>query len=307
MFIGFAGCNNTPGPSTSDGNTSTTAGNTSTTVAPTTAAPTGESTADSDETETSESTTLDTEGSTQTDATTEDTTESTSTTSTFIGNVDLSDDYACDILDPSTCPAGQKCMPYNNDGGATYNALKCVDVMGEAVHGEACTYNGSPLDGADTCAQGHMCWNYDPDTQEGTCTAFCSGSWEDLMCAPEGTSCVVYADAILIMCLQRCDVLVQDCEPGFGCYHEENTNRLLCQPVGVMEGEGLEGEPCNFINQCQPGLVCMGNWPMCDGAYCCAPYCDLDNPVCNTPGTECVPLLDNPEPGEENFGICMAT
>ena len=34
-------------------------------------------------------------------------------------------------------------------------------------------------------------------------------------------------------------------------------------------------------------------------------YCSLSNPVCEQPGTECVPLFDDPPAGYEDVGLCV--
>ncbi|MFZ6186222.1 hypothetical protein ACOXH8_46435, partial [Nannocystis pusilla] len=38
----------------------------------------------------------------------------------------------------------------------------------------------------DSCDVGHMCWNTDPDTGEGTCVRFCSGSPDAPTCDVPG-------------------------------------------------------------------------------------------------------------------------
>ena len=54
------------------------------------------------------------------------------------------------------CPDGQKCMPFANDGGNAWNALKCVDVVGEGGHGDPCTVEGNGVSGVDDTAVIHQ-------------------------------------------------------------------------------------------------------------------------------------------------------
>ena len=53
------------------------------------------------------------------------------------------------------CPDDQKCMPYADDGGSSWNNAKCVDLADNAGEiGDDCMYEGSSLDGFDNCGVG---------------------------------------------------------------------------------------------------------------------------------------------------------
>ncbi|MGB1016507.1 MAG: ribulose phosphate epimerase, partial [Nannocystaceae bacterium] len=204
------------------------------------------------------------------------------------------------------CPDGQKCMPFANDGGSSWNALKCVDISGEGGHGDPCTVEGSGVTGIDDCDQGAMCWDVDPETNEGICTAFCDGSAESPTCEPGMTACVIANEGTLNLCLPSCNPLIQDCEEGQACYPLNGV--YTCAPVAVPPEEGLEGAPCEFVNSCQAGLMCVDSslYPNgCDGAGgCCAGFCDLSDPQCTVPQTECIAINEDPMPGQEDYGVC---
>jgi len=128
----------------------------------------------------------------------------------FLPAADAGSKLGCDVL-AEDCPAGQKCMPYVDDGGTQWNALKCVPVDPAPVGvGEVCDAPGNGLTGVDNCDKHVMCW--DVANNMGTCAAMCV----DNGCA-EGFNCFVANDGILNLCLQACDVNMPDCPPGTGC------------------------------------------------------------------------------------------
>jgi hypothetical protein len=81
----------------------------------------------------------------------------------------------CDIWQ-NNCPDGYKCMPWANDGGGSWNALKCSPIdPNPAKPGEPCTVEGNGVSGVDNCEAGAMCWNeYVPGCMtDGCCTPWC--------------------------------------------------------------------------------------------------------------------------------------
>ncbi|MGB1276034.1 MAG: ribulose phosphate epimerase, partial [Nannocystaceae bacterium] len=68
------------------------------------------------------------------------------------------------------------------------------------------------------------------------------------------------------------------------------------------------GDPCEYVNACQAGFMCLDSslYPDgCGGASgCCAGFCDLSAPDCVTPGTECIAISEFPPPGTEDYGVC---
>jgi len=211
----------------------------------------------------------------------------------------------CDLF-LQDCPAGDKCMPWANDGGSAWNAARCSPVAPNAgAPGEACTVDGSGVSGLDDCERGAMCWDVDPETNEGTCIALLVGSGVHPICAnPIG---VPYLSAdTLALCLPGCDPLAFDCGPGLGCY--PRARGFACLPDVSGDNGGL-GELCRFPNACGSGLVCLAAEvvPGCFGGGCCSAYCDVDAPICPE-GTTCQPWWDGPPPTpyQTNLGICAS-
>jgi hypothetical protein len=116
----------------------------------------------------------------------------------------------CDVQ-KEDCPAGQKCMPWVNDGGSKWNALKCVPVDADPVPvGEACEAPGGGLTGIDNCDKHVMCFEVSGNT--GVCRAMCESS----TCAP-GFNCFIANEDILQLCLPACDLNMPDCPPAHTC------------------------------------------------------------------------------------------
>jgi hypothetical protein len=207
------------------------------------------------------------------------------------------------------CPVGEKCNPWDSSGGGSWDANACfpVDPFPVGV-GETCTVVGSGTSGIDDCEAGAMCWDVDAATNEGTCVALCTGSPMAPMCAA-GSSCVITNGGVLTLCLPGCDPLAQDCGAGQGCYFVGAD--FICVP-DASGGQGVDGDGCEFINVCDPGLMCIdaGSVQGCLGgtAGCCTPYCDITVPgdPCPAAAEECVPFFDpGMAPlGLEDVGVC---
>ncbi len=244
---------------------------------------------------------------TDTSASTDPTTSGT-TGLDFIHRPDLDPNAPaeCDIF-AQDCPPGQKCAPWANDGGSSWNATKCVELTGDAQPGEPCTTPEGPLDGHDDCAEGVYCWDVD-ERNHGTCIALCSGSPESPECPPK-SQCAITDDGVLNLCLPSCDPLIQDCPEGQSCLL--NWKDFAC----ILDASGDSGQindPCQFANACDRGLVCLDSAtaseacdPRIDG--CCQPYCKLPDTPCPNPDQQCVPFFDPDDeipPGSEDVGIC---
>jgi hypothetical protein len=198
------------------------------------------------------------------------------------------------------CPEGEKCVAYAANAGS-WDANKCVPVLGTGQPGDPCIYDGV-LTSTDDCGSDSFCFNAD-DRGQGTCTAFCQGTADVPECQ-DGSTCYIGNDGSLTLCLALCDPLLQDCEPGLGCYWLNNTT-VAC----VEAGQAALGDACEWLNGCAPGLLCVDGalLPTCEGGGdCCTSFCELANPACE-PGSECVPLF---EPGEQpdydHVGVCVA-
>ena len=197
------------------------------------------------------------------------------------------------------CPVGEKCMPYSDDGGSSFTAMRCVPVAADpAQPGEPCTVEDSSVSGIDTCDFHSMCWDVDPETLEGICVAMCIGTESDPTCAEANHTCSVNGDGTLSLCLPICDPLAQDCDPGDACYAVDFG--YVCAP----DASGDQGEPfspCEFLNGCDPGSVCAlsPECPPVGSPRCCVPYCALSDPDCPDT-TSCIPVI---EPGDEPIGL----
>jgi hypothetical protein len=96
-----------------------------------------------------------------------------------------------------------------------------------------------------------MCWNVDPETNQGTCAGFCVGNENDPHCDHPGDECSISGSGFAI-CLPTCDPLAQDCPEGEGCW---GAGPFFC--AGDASGDmGAYGDPCEFVNVCDPVGVC---------------------------------------------------
>jgi Ca-activated chloride channel family protein len=165
------------------------------------------------------------------------------------------------------CPAGEKCMPWANDGKMAWNATKCSPLAPDAaMPGEACTVEGSPYSGVDDCDITGMCWEPD-ESLAGTCIAFCAGSEANPSCPPESW-CFIGYEGVVHVCLPdalcgadgvcRCMCpsdpdCVEDgrCEPAAD--ELEMLDRLAAPPRTVGE------EPVACPDSTEPLVLYMSN------------------------------------------------
>lgn len=227
----------------------------------------------------------------------------------FIVEPELNPGLECDLW-TQDCPVGQKCMPWDSGSGG-WDATGCFPVDPAPVPvGDTCMAVGSGTSGIDNCELGAMCWSVDVVTNEGTCVAMCTGSEIAPVCGPPDTNCVIANDGLLILCLPGCDPLTQDCPAGDACY--PINDGFSCAP-DASGAVGVDGDGCDFINVCDPGLMCAGGGVLegCGGGFagCCTPICDITDPVdpCPAVTEECVPFfeLGMAPLGLEDVGICI--
>jgi hypothetical protein len=220
--------------------------------------------------------------------------------------LDISGPLSCDVW-MQDCPEGQKCVPYSNDGSTTWNDYKCVDIAGDQAPGEPCTWGGFGA-ATDDCDATSVCFDVEEIDGQlvGTCYAQCTGSPADPMCDP-GSNCAIAGDGVLVLCITSCDPLLQDCEPGLGCFWVND--EFSCVPTTE---DIPTGQPCGFANDCAAGSQCAeaGSLPECNGASCCTAYCDLavgDAGCVAQPGTVCAAFypVDMAPAGYENVGVCV--
>ncbi|MFV8749927.1 ribulose phosphate epimerase [Nannocystaceae bacterium ST9] len=212
----------------------------------------------------------------------------------------------CDVW-AQDCAEGEKCVAYDSSGSDTWDAYKCVPVLGDQHAGEPCTSTGI-VESTDDCDASSYCF----DTTEidgqlvGTCYTQCMGSLSEPTC-PATTECAISDSAALVLCIPTCDPLVQDCGAGKGCYWANDS--FNC----VVTTEDLPtGAPCGFINDCAPGNLCVdgSSLPSCEGSACCTHYCDLqlgDAGCADQPETLCVAFFEQgmAPPEYVNVGVCV--
>lgn len=236
---------------------------------------------------------------------------STSTTEgcSFIGCYDQGPDpFECSTWEQD-CPSGEKCTVYANDGGGSWNASRCVPLVPDPDGvGQSCEALESGVSGLDTCRKGTLCWDVDPVTLEGTCYAFCEGSYEDPSCPPAST-CAAFD--VLAICDPWCHPLEDDCYAGDVCVSSEYIDGFGCDD-DASGATGAYGDPCTDANTCDPGLYCAAaaHVPGCDAERCCTPFCDyLKDNTCPGDGQECLHWYGAIEEGEAplgffNLGVC---
>jgi hypothetical protein len=197
----------------------------------------------------------------------------------------------CDIW-AQDCMAGEKCMPWANDGGPEWNSTRCSPLDDTpALLGEPCMVEGSGVSGIDDCDIGYMCWDVDLQNQ-GTCAALCMGSEASPTCPGEDV-CLVVTE-VLSLCETGCDPLAPDCPDGEAC--GTTIGAHVCTPAGPAG----PGDACVDV-ACAAGLVCVDGAAIasCDALACCTPYCDPAGAPCPG-GATCQPLDIAPD-----VGVCI--
>lgn len=138
------------------------------------------------------------------------------------------------------------------------------------------------------------------------------------LCDDPQRQCRVSAGFGLWLCLPSCSPIAQDCLRGQACYPIGNA--WDCAPDASGDG-GAYGEPCEFINVCDPGLICVDVSYVPPGlpceleSACCTEVCDLADPLGDlqcagaAEGQVCQPWYEGYEeaeapPGYENLGVC---
>lgn len=209
----------------------------------------------------------------------------------------------CDLW-AQDCAKGMKCAPFDSMQIGLVDATTCVPVKDPAGQaGDPCRAEGEIV-GIDDCDFGLLCWLLDGDGN-GTCTPLCEGSLEEPTCG-EGLVCDISNGGLLPLCLTTCHPLAKDCPQGQICLLT-TAETFVCDYDGSGE-EGQAGDPCEYINVCDPGLLCLdsSHTPGCNTPGCCTSYCDLTKPECANKQQECLPYFPNNSapPGYDNVGFC---
>jgi len=208
------------------------------------------------------------------------------------------------------CPQGAKCVPFDSTSTGVVDSARCIEIADPAGKaGDPCTAEGGIV-GADDCDADLLCWLLDPDGN-GTCTPMCKGSPAAPSCG-SGLVCDVTNGGLLPLCLSTCNPLAPTCPIGQACM-PSMAELFVCD--GDVSGDaGFYGDPCEFLNVCDPGLLCTTstNVPGCDAPGCCTEFCDLSlaqsmpNACSGAPEQECLPFYDTgaAPPGLEDVGLC---
>jgi hypothetical protein len=211
----------------------------------------------------------------------------------------------CDVW-TQDCPAGEKCVPFAAVG-RSWDANKCVPVLGEQAPGEPCTWGGL-VEATDDCDATSICWDARRVDGQlvGTCIVQCTGAADAPQCPP-AASCFIDGNGSIVICLPDCDPLTQDCDEGHGCYWANMQFSCMAMTENIPTSE-----PCGALADCEPGHVCAdaAALPNCAGAACCTRYCNLldgDAGCVAQPGTACVPFFDEGRAplGDEHVGVCI--
>jgi len=221
--------------------------------------------------------------------------------------------FECDVSQQD-CPAGDKCMPWANDGGEVWNASRCSPIAPEPVPpGGTCTVEAAAVSGIDDCALGSMCWAVDPATLQGTCKEFCDPLRMPSETCAAPAQCVPLNSGEVPVCVAPCDPLQPACPEGEACRHVEDENDFYCLPLvgGHVEGSS---QHCAAAT-CLPAELCVPAAALgaCEAEQCCTALCDTSDPGADAqcaaldPALVCVPFF---EPGAapaglEAVGVCI--
>lgn len=220
---------------------------------------------------------------------------------------------SCDLI-TQACPEGQKCNP---SGFGTGNPLTgeaiCVPLEPLAKPLKTpCSLLGDYLDGTDDCELGAVCVSNGDDT--GECKKICVVDTDPaIFCEPEeecyDPGCL---NCFWGLCTRPCDPREPESCPRRLCLPSGHTT-FTCFPDQSRD-EGQQGDPCEFLNVCDPGLLCLDGSQVfgCpeDTASCCSAFCSTDKPdPCphQENGMKCVPWFaesEMPLPQQANLGIC---
>ena len=230
----------------------------------------------------------------------------------FVGNSEVGANNECSTY-KQDCPEDEKCMPWANNGGTSWNATKCTPLdANPADLGDPCTVEESGVSGVDNCKRHTMCWNVDPETLEGECIGLCMGSEFEPTCEDDFAACETTSDGTLSLCVSPCHPLDQDCSPGNTCIPDDDDFSCIFLPD--EDEVGVYGDPCEYANACALGLYCADATvvPGCEGPQgCCQHFCDLEQPAATQcigyPLEDCLPWYDEgeaPYPQYETLGAC---
>jgi hypothetical protein len=182
----------------------------------------------------------------------------------------------CDLV-LQNCPPGSQCtvQPKSGGGGGYVAACGPTYPVQHIDRGYACCPPTTFAD--DPCLPGLKCIG-DPCVGEagtgvagggGRCTPYCCAG-DDTPCAtsPEGFPghCDIgVVDTAGTVLYDVCDYAppcqplgLVPCPPGYGCLVQDKAGDAKCaQLYNAGSPPGTEGQPCEFNNACQDGLMCL--------------------------------------------------
>jgi len=207
----------------------------------------------------------------------------------------------CDAFLLNECPDGTRCRPVDTTEDFVPDDAYCVPIVDNPGQvGDECTREC----GSDDCGAGLIC-GIALGPGEGVCVPLCSGPALDPVCdAVRGYTCMIpFGLGIYGVCAANCDPLLQDCASSQACV--PSATGFGCVP-DASDGES-PGDPCEFLNQCGPGMTCASAAavPGCQmgaSAGCCTPFCEVGSGC--APGEVCTPV--HPElPAFADIGVCL--
>jgi hypothetical protein len=146
---------------------------------------------------------------------------------------------ACDPLASQPCGPSERCTWI---GSKVQGAFACA-AEGNQMEGEPCGGQGQQ----DACAAGLGCGAVD------TCQPFCElGSTP--VCSDAGPCVALTSELTVGTCEPACDPIAQDCGENRACIPAVDGAYCVnsaSKPLGLFE-------ECESLNQCEPGLVCLG-------------------------------------------------
>jgi hypothetical protein len=174
----------------------------------------------------------------------------------------------CDLV-LQDCPAGTQCTTQSRAGGGYATACTATHAVQHIDRGYPCCRPSSPVD--DPCLPGLTCIG-DPCTGDaggGRCAPYCC-SKDDTPCgaSPEGFAghcdegVVDPAGKLLYDVCEYappCKPLrLLPCPSGYACLVQDTSGGAKCSQIFNGGGPAAtEGQPCQYNNSCQDGLMCF--------------------------------------------------
>jgi len=214
------------------------------------------------------------------------------------------------------CPEDEKCVPsFSPTSDGVWDTHYCVPITGSGSPGDSCTFDGPIVHGKDDCDATSVCVTF---TELGSCMEMCHGTEDQPSCPITDGNCIMGPNNILNLCVDRCNPIADDCgNSSHACLPNFDGNGFSDFICFWPSDHIPYGEPCEYVNACESGTVCIGDDAFSEAGCgspngCCTRYCDTSQPaddVCTFPGQECVSwweVGETPLPGLEDLGTSGA-